>query len=68
MVKITQVKVNTTNKGIDMILETTASDKLQIDIKSQGNNFIADIKNAQLFLLSGNKFSHTHAGQFQKTI
>ncbi|WP_292840630.1 TonB-dependent siderophore receptor [Nostoc sp. NMS8] len=63
VVKITQVRVNTTNKGIDLILETTASEKLQIAVKSQGNNFIADIKNAQLFLPSGNKFSQQRPAQ-----
>ncbi|MEH2288673.1 TonB-dependent siderophore receptor [Nostoc sp.] len=63
VVKITQVKVNTTNKGIDVILETTASEKLQIAVKSQGNNFIVDIKNAQLFLPSGNKFSQQQLAQ-----
>lgn len=68
VVKITQVKVNTTNKGIDVILETTASDKLQIDINSQGNNFIVDIKNAQLFLPSGNKFSQQQPAQGITTV
>lgn len=68
VVKITQVKVNTTNKGIDVILETTASEKLQIDIKSQGNNFIVDIKNAQLFLPSGNKFSQQQPAQGITTV
>ncbi|MEH2081324.1 MAG: TonB-dependent siderophore receptor [Nostoc sp.] len=68
VIKITQVKVNTTNKGIDVILETTASEKLQIDVKSQGNNFIADIKNAQLFLPSGNKFSQQQPAQGITTV
>ncbi|WP_335130059.1 TonB-dependent siderophore receptor [Nostoc sp.] len=68
MVKITQVKVNTTNKGIEIILETTASDKLQVDIKSQGNNFIADIKNAKLFLPSGNKFNQQQPAQGITTV
>ena len=68
VVKITQVKVNTTNKGIEVILETTASSKLQVDIKSQGNNFIADIKNAQLFLPSGNKFSQQQPAQGITTV
>ncbi|MEH2182609.1 TonB-dependent siderophore receptor [Nostoc sp.] len=68
VVKITQVKVNTTNKGIDVILETTASEKLQIDVKSQGNNFIADIKNAQLFLPSGNRFSQQQLAQGITTV
>ncbi len=68
VVKITQVKVNTTNKGIDVILETTASEKLQIDVKSQGNNFIVDIKNAQLFLPSGNKFSQEQPAQGITTV
>lgn len=63
VVKITQIKVNTTNKGIDVILETTASEKLQIAVNSQGNNFIVNIKNAQLFLPSGNKFSQQQPAQ-----
>lgn len=40
----------------------------QADVKSQGNNFIADIKNAQLFLPSGNKFSKQQPAQGITTV
>lgn len=56
VISVTGVRLNQTRSGLEVILETTASDKLQPTIKSEGNNFIADILNAQLRLTSGNSF------------
>lgn len=54
---ITGVKASPTDKGVEVILETTQGDKLQITNRSEGNNFIADVPNAQLRLSSGEAFS-----------
>ncbi|GAB1537787.1 hypothetical protein NUACC21_04410 [Scytonema sp. NUACC21] len=53
---ITGVRLNQTFTGLEVILETTASDKLRLTTKSEGNNFIADIPNAQLRLTGSNSF------------
>ncbi|BAZ70233.1 TonB-dependent receptor [Fischerella sp. NIES-4106] len=53
---VTGIKLNQTASGLEVILETTASDKLQVTTKIEGNNFIANIPNAQLRLASGNTF------------
>ncbi|MGJ5674592.1 MAG: TonB-dependent receptor domain-containing protein [Nostochopsis sp.] len=53
---VTQIKLNQTASGFEVILETTASEKLQVTTKIEGNNFIANIPNAQLRLPSGNTF------------
>lgn len=51
------VKVNSTEKGLEVILETSAkSDRLQVTPKIEGNSYVADIPNAQLHLTSGNAF------------
>lgn len=55
-IQITGVRLNNTDKGFEIILETTQGDKLQPVNKSEGNTFIADISNAQLRLTSGNTF------------
>ncbi|RUR74835.1 TonB-dependent siderophore receptor [Chlorogloeopsis fritschii PCC 9212] len=52
-VTITAVKANPTDKGVEVILETAQGEKLQVTNRSTGNNFIADISNAQLRLPSG---------------
>jgi len=53
-IQITGVRLQTTDKGIEVILETNQAEKLQPINKSQGNNYIAEIPNAQLRLPSGN--------------
>ncbi|MEH1832584.1 MAG: TonB-dependent receptor [Nostoc sp.] len=53
---ITGVQVKSSEKGIEVILETNLGDKLQITNRSVNNSFIADIPNAQLRLASGNSF------------
>ncbi|MEO1433412.1 MAG: AMIN domain-containing protein, partial [Cyanobacteria bacterium J06633_8] len=57
IVTITNIKVNSTDKGLELILETSQGKQLQVTNNSQGNNFIADIKNAQLSLNNGSKFT-----------
>ncbi|MEL6459769.1 MAG: TonB-dependent receptor [Cyanobacteria bacterium J06621_15] len=57
VVEVTGVKLAETNKGIELIIETTAARKLQVLNRSQGKNFIAEIPNAQLKLSEKNVFS-----------
>ncbi|MEH1827090.1 MAG: TonB-dependent siderophore receptor [Nostoc sp.] len=56
VVSVTDVKVNTTNKGIEVILVTPSSEKLSVYGKTEGNSYVAEIKNAQLQLASGKSF------------
>ncbi|MEH2389929.1 MAG: AMIN domain-containing protein, partial [Nostoc sp.] len=53
VVLVTDVKVNSTDKGIELILVTANSLKLQVLPKTEGNSYIADIPNAKLQLRSG---------------
>ncbi|UKO96841.1 TonB-dependent receptor [Nostoc sp. UHCC 0870] len=53
---IPQVRLQSTDKGLDIILETNQSDKLQSVVKSEGNNYIVDIPNTQLRLPNGDIF------------
>jgi len=57
IVTITGVKANPTDKGVEVILETTLGEQLQVTNRSAENNFIADIPNAQLRLSSGEAFT-----------
>jgi hemoglobin/transferrin/lactoferrin receptor protein len=50
LIEITGVKLEKTKNGVEIILETVASDKLQTVVKEEGNSFIADIPNAKLSL------------------
>jgi iron complex outermembrane receptor protein len=54
VVQITGVKANSTEKGVEVILETTQGEQLQVTNRSVGNNFIADITGGQLQLPNGN--------------
>ena len=54
--EITGVKVNSTSTGIEVILQTSQAQALQVLNKSDTNSFIADIPNAQLRLPLGNSF------------
>ncbi|MEH1822467.1 MAG: TonB-dependent siderophore receptor [Nostoc sp.] len=56
VVSVMDVKVNTTDKGIEIILVTPNSEKLFVSGKTEGNSYIADIKNAKLQLTSGEGF------------
>ncbi|MEH2066861.1 MAG: TonB-dependent siderophore receptor [Nostoc sp.] len=57
VVQVTGVKANPTTKGVEVILQTSKGEQLQITNRSAGNNFIADIPNAQLRLPSGEAFT-----------
>ncbi|MDF5709475.1 MAG: TonB-dependent siderophore receptor [Nostoc sp. S4] len=57
VVQVTSVKANRTNKGVEVILQTLKGQQLQIVNRSSGNNFVADIPNAQLRLASGEAFT-----------
>nr|WP_202895474.1 TonB-dependent siderophore receptor [Iningainema tapete] len=57
VVPITSVKANPTNKGVEIILETTVGKQLQVINRSTGNNFIVDVPGGQLRLPSGDAFT-----------
>ncbi|WP_322727959.1 TonB-dependent siderophore receptor [Nostoc sp. ChiQUE01b] len=57
VVQVTQVKANPTAKGVEVILQTTKGEQLQVTNRSAGNSFIADIPNAQLRLPNGDGFT-----------
>lgn len=57
IISITGVKANPTEKGVEIILQTTKGEQLQITNNTTGNNFIADIPNAQLQLANGDRFT-----------
>ncbi|MBD2726428.1 TonB-dependent receptor [Nostoc sp. FACHB-892] len=57
IIQVTGVKVNSVAKQLEIILETAQGNQLQPLSKSEGNNFIADIPNAQLRLSTGGAFS-----------
>ncbi|MEH2058197.1 MAG: TonB-dependent siderophore receptor [Nostoc sp.] len=56
VVSVTDVKVNNTDKGIELILVTPNSEKLSVSGKTEGNSYIANIPNAQLQLANGQSF------------
>ncbi|WP_414545458.1 TonB-dependent siderophore receptor [Nostoc sp. CCY0012] len=56
LIQVTGVKLQATDKGIDVILETNQSDQLQLTNQSQENSYIVDIPNAQLNLPDGDVF------------
>ncbi|MBE9053264.1 TonB-dependent siderophore receptor [Nostocales cyanobacterium LEGE 11386] len=56
-IQVTGVQANPTEKGVEVILQTTQGEQLQITNRSAENNFIADIPNAQLRLPSGDAFT-----------
>jgi iron complex outermembrane receptor protein len=58
VVAITEVKANPTDKGVEIILETSQGDKLQVVNRSTGTNFIADITGGQLQLPNGDGFTY----------
>ncbi|MEH1847350.1 MAG: AMIN domain-containing protein [Nostoc sp.] len=56
VMSVTDVKLNTTTKGIELILVTLNSKGLQVSPKTEGNSYIVDIPNAKLQLASGESF------------
>ncbi|MEH2447201.1 MAG: TonB-dependent siderophore receptor [Nostoc sp.] len=57
IIQITGVKANSTDKGVEIILETPVGSQLQVTNRSTGNNFIADVSGGQLRLPSGEVFT-----------
>lgn len=57
VIPITGVKANPTDKGVEVILETTGGKQLQVVNRSTGSNFIADITGGQLRLANGDAFT-----------
>ncbi|MBC1220820.1 TonB-dependent siderophore receptor [Nostoc sp. UCD121] len=57
IIPVTGVKANPTEKGVEIIFQTSKGEQLQITNSSTGNNFIADIPNAQLRLPNGDGFT-----------
>ena len=57
VVQVTGVKANPTNKGLDLILQTSKGQVLQPINRSAGKSFIADIPSSQLRLPSGDGFT-----------
>ncbi|MEH2047297.1 TonB-dependent siderophore receptor [Nostoc sp.] len=55
-VQVTGVRVNSTNTGIEVILETKEGEKLQPTSRNQGNTLITDISNSQLALPNAKEF------------
>ena len=55
-VQITQVKLNPTESGLEIILETSAGEQLQVLPRIDGSTYIADIPNTQLRLQGSNTF------------
>ncbi|MGB6298769.1 MAG: TonB-dependent siderophore receptor [Rivularia sp. (in: cyanobacteria)] len=56
LVLITGVKANPRDNGLEIVLQTSLARQLQVVNRSSGNNFIADIPNAQLQQSTGNEF------------
>jgi iron complex outermembrane receptor protein len=59
VVQVTDVKANCTSKGVEVILQTTKGQALQLQNRTlaKSNSFIVDIPNAQLRLPSGDGFT-----------
>ncbi|MEH1889484.1 MAG: TonB-dependent siderophore receptor [Nostoc sp.] len=55
--QVTGVKANPTNQGVEIILQTTKGQQLQVINRSAGNSFIADVPNAQLRLPNSEAFT-----------
>ncbi|MBD2435881.1 TonB-dependent siderophore receptor [Nostoc sp. FACHB-110] len=54
--EVTGVQLNSTNKGIEIILATPDGEKLQVTPQTEGNTYIVNINAAQLRLPNGNTF------------
>ncbi|MDB9306914.1 MULTISPECIES: TonB-dependent receptor [Cyanophyceae] len=53
LIQVTGVNLQATDTGIEVILVTNQSDKLQLTNLSEGNSYIVDITNSQLSLPNG---------------
>jgi iron complex outermembrane recepter protein len=58
--KVTGIQVTSTDKGIEILLESANAEALQSVINNQSDSFIADIPNAVLELPNGGGFSENN--------
>ncbi len=65
LIPITGVKTNSTDKGLEIILQTPQARQLQVINRSSGNDFVADIPNAQLQQASGEELKFTQEKPLQ---
>ncbi len=56
-IRITGIKLNSTEAGLEVLLETDTGTTLQPAIRTEGNTLIADIPNATLALTTGPEFT-----------
>jgi len=56
VVEVKSIQVNSTDRGVEIILETPSGEKLQVSAKTEGNSYVADIANAQLRLPNNESF------------
>ncbi|MBW4612453.1 MAG: TonB-dependent siderophore receptor [Desmonostoc vinosum HA7617-LM4] len=56
VVKVTGVQINSTDTGIELVLQTSQGEALKPVTKTEGNSLIADIPNAVLELPDGKEF------------
>lgn len=54
--KVTNVQLNQTNSGLNLVLETSTGKRPQVFTSKRGNSFVADIINTQLQLTQGDTF------------
>jgi len=54
--KVTNVQLNQTNQGLNLVLDTSTGKRPQVFTSKRGNSFVADIINTQLQLPQGNTF------------
>jgi type IV pilus assembly protein PilQ len=54
--KVTNVQLNQTDSGLNLVLETTTGKRPQVFTSKRGNSFVADIINTQLQLPQGDTF------------
>lgn len=57
IVQVTSVKANPSPKGVEVILQTSQGQQLQLVNRSAGNSFITNIPNAQLRLPNSDAFT-----------
>ena len=60
VIKVTGVKVTSTDRGIEVILESANPEALKPANKNQNNSYIADIPNAVLELPNGGNFTQNN--------
>ena len=60
---ITAVQINSTDQGIDVVLESSSSQPLQTFSTSYGNVFVVDVTNARLELADGSSFQQNNPAE-----